>query len=133
MSADNYYFVSKTEEGKYAVSHRFASVYYADEFDPGEAPMEGYSFKGGKAGWSIRGDSANAGRIFPTLDEAVAAATRRPDWIEPPPIPRSTHPTLEAAVMQAHLYVHQDSMNGIPVEYSVCIQTGLIQQEDYGL
>lgn len=125
MSADNYYFVSKLENGKFAVSHRFASIHYVDEFDSGEAPMEGYGFNGDANGWTIQGDSANEGKVFITLDEAQLAATRRPDWIDPAPEPRSIHDTLTEAVMQAHKYVSEDYV----VEYGVAIQSGLMTQE----
>lgn len=118
MSADNYYFVAKTDKG-YEVSHRFASVTYADE---GYIPMEGYGFTGDQDGWTINGDEMNDGKVFATMDEAVEAATRRPDWVADNPEPRSTHSTLEEAVLQAHKYVSEDYV----VEYGVCVQKGLV-------
>jgi hypothetical protein len=120
MSADNYYFVGKTEDGKFAVSHRFASIYYADECD--EPPMESYSMVGDSEGWQLPGDSKVGDKKFATQDEALSNATRRPDWIVEPPDPRSVHDTLEEAVMTAHSYVQQDYV----VEYGVVIQTGLV-------
>lgn len=67
MSADNYYFVSKLEpsstypDGGYAVSHRFASSYYADEMGD-SVPIEAYGMTGGSEGWSLDGDSKNEGK-----------------------------------------------------------------------
>lgn len=120
MSADNYYFVSKTEDGKFAVSHRYASIYYRDECNV--APMEGSGYSGDSNGWRIVGDKANEGKVFATIAEAELAATRRPDWLENPPTPRSVHDTLTEAVMQAHKYVKEDYV----VEYGVMVQNGLL-------
>jgi len=123
MSADNYYFVSKTEvDGKqvFAVSHRFASTYYSDEVT--EPPREAYGMTGNSEGWRLDGDSANAGRVFATIEEADAAATLRPDWIVAPPKNRSVHDTLEEAIIQAHKNVEKDMV----VEYGVIVQEGLL-------
>jgi hypothetical protein len=120
MSADNYYYVRKNEKGKYDVSHRFASVYYSDEML--EAPMEGYGFSGGQNGWTIQGDSANEGKVFSSLDEAQKAATRRPDWIVPPPKSVGEFDTLQEATMFAHKCVQNDYV----VEYGVIIQPDLL-------
>lgn len=123
MSADNYIFVSKQADGRFAVSHRYASVYYEDECD--EPPTEGYSFTGSNGGWTINGDSKNKGVIFQTLEDAEKAATRRPDWIVAPPSSRSVHDTLEEAVMAAHKYVSLADV----VEYGVIVQANLLEQE----
>lgn len=122
MSADNYYFVSKNENGKFEVSHRFASMHYSDEVDPNEPPMEAYGMDGNSEGWRLRGDSQHEGTVFATIEEATAAATRRPDWVERPPNPRSVHATLTEALMQAHKYVSEDYV----VEYGVILQEGLV-------
>lgn len=125
MSADNYYFVSKQADGKFAVSHRFASGYYEDEFADREPPMEAASVHGDKDGWQLIGDTQNIGIIFQTYEDAMAAATRRPDWVEPAPAPYSLHATLEEAVMAAHRCVADDQV----VEYGVVIQSGLMGKE----
>jgi len=123
MSADNYYFVREREDGKFDVTHRYASVYYADEMAPGEYPMEGHGFNGDADGWTIPGDSRNVGRVFATLEEAEEAATRRPDWIEYAPLPADEDfETLEEAVLFAHRCVANASV----VEYGVIVQDGLL-------
>lgn len=35
MSADNYLYVRKLDNGKYDITHRFASMYYRDEYPEG--------------------------------------------------------------------------------------------------
>lgn len=96
MSADNYYFVAKTADGKYTVSHRFASVYYSDEGHTVESLREWY-------------DACEPGKYV--IDE---------EWICEPPAPLSLHETLEEAVMRAHRF-ESDQWS----EYGVRIQDGL--------
>lgn len=117
MSADNYYFVSKTDDGKFAVSHRFASIYYRDE--EVSPPREYTSVTGTHKGWSVNGDK---GPWFASADEAIRSSPEHPEWIVDPPQPRSTHDTLAEALMTAHKYVSEDYI----VEYGVCVQEGLV-------
>ena len=121
MSADNYYFVSKTDDGKFAVSHRFASTYYKDQVGD-EVPAEAYAFEGDKDGWKARGDSKLGDKKFATYEEMEANLTRRPDWIEEPPKTTAIFDTLEEALLAAHRYVAKDEV----VEYGVIVQEGLL-------
>ena len=60
MSADNYLFVRKRADGRFGISHRSASTYYADEDGPSNAvppPDDKYG-------------------IFDTAEDAILAAHR---------------------------------------------------------
>ena len=120
MSADNYIFVSKNNEGKYVVSMRFASTFYRDECST--PPMEGYGFTVTIKGWTIEGDSANEGRVFESQEEAEAAATRRPDWIVDPPTGRTFDNPIEAI-----LYAHKWYEDEMIVEYGVSIHPDVLK------
>lgn len=46
MSADNYLYVRKRDDGRYGVSMRFASGYYRDEIDPDDWPQDQATYTG---------------------------------------------------------------------------------------
>lgn len=121
MSADNYVLVNKTPDGRFAVSHRFASCYYSDEID-GEPPFEYSSLEGTAEGWRARGDSNLGDQVFETIEELNAAATRRPDWVENPPNPQETFDDPQEAVMFAHRFVKELDI----VEYGVIVGEGVV-------
>jgi hypothetical protein len=79
--------------------------------------MEGYSYTGSQEGWTIDGDTANEGKVFATIKEAEAAATRRPDWIVDPPEDRYVTDDLLDAVRYAYKWLHKEYV----VEYGVTI------------
>ena len=120
MSADNYVYVGRSEDGKYAISHRCASMHYKDEET--EAPMEAYGIDGDQEGWRLRGDSVHGDTVFPSPEAALAAATRHPDWLVDPPAPRATYDTAEQALIGAHQYVAELHV----VEYGVVVGEGVL-------
>jgi len=117
MSADNYYFVRKRNDGKFDVTHRFASVYYADEVTP-ETKQDVW-LEGNAEGWRIRGQD----KIYPDLESAENAVPAIPaDWIETVPPAEKSFDTLEEAIIFAHKCVEEDYV----VEYGVVVQNGLL-------
>lgn len=65
MSADNYIYVRKREDGKFGVSMRFASGYYLDEHGGDSVPDDWF--------WPIPPDDFG---VFETAEDAVMAAHR---------------------------------------------------------
>ena len=117
MSADNYYFVRKREDGKFDVTHRFASVYYADQVTS-QTKQEVW-LEGNSEGWKIKGQD----EIYPDLESCEAAIPSIPeDWIEEIPPAEKSFDTLEEAVMFAHKCVKEDYV----VEYGVIIQSEIL-------
>lgn len=117
MSADNYYFVRKRNDGKFDVTHRFASAYYADEVSS-DQPQDVW-LEGNAEGWKIRGED----KIYPTYEDCQNAIPRIPaDWIQEIPPQEKSFDTLEEAIMFAHKCVKEDYV----VEYGVIVQSGLL-------
>lgn len=96
MSADNYYYVRKREDGKFGVSHRFASIYYADEGHTVESLQADY-------------DSSEPGKYV--VDES---------WIHPVPPDLAIEASLYSALRAADR-LEADSW----AEYGVTVQSGL--------
>lgn len=120
MSADNYLYVRKVEEGHYDVTHRFASCYYRDEHTDGN-PREDCWYEGNSEGWKLRGGD---GTIYAKLEELQASIPLVSDD-EMIDVPQAEvwYTTLEAAVMAAHKELQETEY---PIEYGVSIQRGLI-------
>lgn len=100
MSADNYIYVRKRPDGRYGISHRFASGYYADEGHTVESLQEWY-------------DECEPGKYV--IDS---------DWI----IPENAEKDIEVyddpreAVMAAHRMYEREAV----VEYGVRIGEGIL-------
>lgn len=122
MSADNYLFVRRlADNGKFDVTHRSASAYYADEVDVNNPPKEDVWLEGDSEGWRIRGES----KTYKTYEEVHAAIPTVPrDWINDAPPPQDQqYDTLAEAMIAAHREVKASSY---PIEYGVSIQEGLL-------
>ena len=124
MSADNYVYCArlKDDPAKIAVTHRFASVYYSDQCD--EPPMEAFCVEGTSEGWKLRGDSVHGDRFFSTYEELEAAATRRSDWIVPPPEPIEVFTDVGKAVAFAHVYASTLAV----LEYGVMVHESVVEE-----
>ena len=91
MSADNYLYVRKREDGKFGVSHRFASCYYADEGHTVESlrmTNEQEVALGGRAyaidGTWIADPPEDRYGVFDTAEQALIAAHKAEErgWTE---------------------------------------------------
>lgn len=117
MSADNYILVQKTADGKYSISHRFASSYYNDEVS--EPPREYHCLTGTSKGWSVCGDD---GPWFETQEEAIQSSPLRPDWLVDPPTPYKICDTPVEAIKAAHEWKQE-----LPVvEYGVEVAKAVV-------
>lgn len=127
MSADNYIYVRKRDDGDYGVSHRCASVYYEDRFDDPRGPMECDYIQGDAEGWHLHGDSNIPETTkFPTVEDAENAATRRPDWLIMPPLDAMVSEDAANAIVLAHKWIRAIGI----VEYGVIVSDEVLHDAE---